>query len=124
MANPPCMSGDGREASMVATMLQTGDGFALCDECIVPWAAGLLSVMTGVDMEPFLLAASAPEGDPGLVELDPPPDPTLAELRAESKQATPVKRGRSSNGSRAAGTASDPGADGPATPASTDSPAA
>lgn len=59
MANPPCMSGDGNQSAMVATMLTTGDSFALCDECIVPWAAGLVEVMTGVEMAPFLLAASA-----------------------------------------------------------------
>ena len=64
MANPACMSQDGREAVFVGTMLQTGDAFTLCDECLVGWSAALLQSMTGVDPTPFLQAISAgtPEG--------------------------------------------------------------
>ena len=56
MAAPPCMSGDGRPAVFVGTLLQTGQAVALCDECLVPWAAALLQGMTGVDATPFIAA--------------------------------------------------------------------
>lgn len=124
MANPPCMSGDGNQASMVATMLQTGDGFALCDECIVPWAAGLLGVMTGLNMEPFLLAASA----------DGVTDDQVAAAEHAVDQGAPeastvptgrrARNGRTSTVSPEAGMDADQDADEPATLTSDVSPAA
>lgn len=63
MAAPQCMSEDGSEAVFVGTMLQTGDSVALCDECLVAWAAALLNVMTGVDPQPFLRAVSTDAED-------------------------------------------------------------
>jgi hypothetical protein len=118
------MSGDGNQASMVATMLQTGDGFALCDECIIPWAAGLLGVMTGVDMEPYLLAVSA-DGvtDDQVAAAEHAVDQGAPEASPTPAKRT-VRRGLGPNGSHAAGTETAP-VDG-TTPTETDvtSPAA
>jgi hypothetical protein len=82
------MSGDGRNAVFVGTMLQTGDSVALCDECLVPWAAAVLHAMTGVDPAPFLAAVSDPPAGDGEASaggtdgaVSPPadePDPTPA----------------------------------------------
>jgi hypothetical protein len=58
MAAPQCMSQDGRTAVFVGTMLETGDGFTLCDECLAAWCAALLSAMTGIDPTPFIAAIS------------------------------------------------------------------
>jgi hypothetical protein len=60
MARPMCMSDDGHQAVIVATMMATGDAFTLCDECMVAWCAGMLNAMTGVDPTPFLVAISDP----------------------------------------------------------------
>lgn len=65
MANPPCMNEDGRPAVLVATLLETGDAVALCDECIVPWAAAMLNALTGLDPTPFLAAISDDPAAPG-----------------------------------------------------------
>ena len=115
MANPRCMSDDGNEAVFVGTMLANGNAVALCDECLVPWAAALLNVMTGVDPAPFINAISegdneSPEGSTngasanpsvGADALDPPPPR--------------VKRGRMLDTSPDPGTDGDP-ADGTAMP--------
>ena len=61
MAAPQCMSGDGQPAVFVGTLLQSGEAVALCDECLVPWAAAMLHAMTGVDPTPFLLAVASDE---------------------------------------------------------------
>lgn len=61
MALPACMSEDGRPATFVGTMLETGEAYALCDECLVFWAAALLQGITGVDATPFIAAMSADE---------------------------------------------------------------
>ena len=102
------MSGDGRLAVFVGTILQTGHAFALCDECLVSWAIGLVNVMTGVDPTPFLAAISddapadsSPAGpvDPGVpddpAEMDPPP-------------STEGNGGRTRARSRGRGTATGP----------------
>lgn len=61
MARPMCMSEDGNQAVFVGTMLETGDGFTLCDECLAMWAIAMTSTMTGVDPTPFIAALSEPE---------------------------------------------------------------
>ncbi len=78
MAMPQCMSDDGNQAVFVGTMLQTGDAVALCDQCIVPWAAALLNVMTGVDPAPFLAAVSEPDPVAGVAEGAPSDEPPPA----------------------------------------------
>jgi len=140
MANPACMSQDGREAVFVGTMLQTGDAFTLCDECLVGWSAALLQSMTGVDPTPFLQAISAgtPEGgddnpgeDPeheigtsdGEPSAPPGSDPSAAAATpaaaAASDPPPPApRRGRTSAASPAAGTETGPPDGG--TPAETD----
>ena len=105
MAMPACMSDDGRPAVFVGTMLQTGDSVALCDECMVPWAAAILNAMTGVDPTPFLAAVSedAPttaEGAP----TDEAPAPAPADTDPEAIAPDP-ETGRGSNG------VADPGTD-------------
>lgn len=138
MAGPACMSGDGNPAVLVATMLATGDAFALCDECLVGWAAALLHTMTGVDPTPFLEAVSEPaehhEPDPVAVasaiaaDEAEVKDSVEAEMLAELDEIAPTlddepdpppangRRGRTSAASPAAGTENGQGADGPATP--------
>lgn len=110
MANPPCMSDDGKPASFIGTFLATGDTVALCDDCMVPWTAAILNAMTGLDPTPFLVAVSddleefvpaaidATEDTGGSDTVDPPP-PSMN-----------GKRGRTSAVSREAGTATDPNA--------------
>lgn len=127
MAGPACMSNDGRMAVFVGTMLETGDSVALCDICLVGWAAALLNVMTGVDPTPFLAAVSEDEpipydvvpgagGEPPDVQphdTDPeaisaPEEPILPDHRTvgETTGRAPRKKpGRMSNGS------ADPGTD-------------
>jgi hypothetical protein len=85
MASPQCMSNDGRTATFVGTMLDTGDGVTLCDECLVMYCAAILQTMTGVDPTPFLQAISDDEpipyeiaGDGG--EGPPPPGPADPDL--------------------------------------------
>jgi hypothetical protein len=84
MAAPQCMSQDGNAAVFIGTFLQTGQPVAVCDECMVPWAAAVLQGMTGVDPAPFLQAISEPdsaesptEDEGGVAEWvengDPPP---------------------------------------------------
>ena len=105
MALPSCMSDDGRQAVFVGTMLQTGDAVALCDECLVMWAAALLQAMTGVDPQPFIAAMS--EADPaGDVTAGAPSDEPPAPAPADTDpDADPPVSGRSQRGSRARGTA-------------------
>jgi hypothetical protein len=105
MANPPCMSQDGNPAVFVGTMLATGDAVALCDECMVPWAAALLNAMTGVDPTPFLVAIS---DDVAVVDfhqedlIAPHPVPTNVE---PDPMASSGNTGRSRRASRGRGTA-------------------
>lgn len=108
MALPACMSDDGRPAVFVGTMLQTGDSVALCDECLVMWAAAVLNTMTGVDPAPFLAAISedvptTAEGAP----TDEPPPPAPADTDSEAVAPDP-EPGLSSNGSAGRGTESAP----------------
>lgn len=108
MAMPACMSDDGRPAVFVGTMLQTGDSVALCDECMVPWAAAILNAMTGVDPTPFLAAVSedvptTAEGAP----TDEPPAPAPADTDPDAEAPDP-ETGRGQNGSADPGTAKDP----------------
>lgn len=109
MAAPPCMSEDGRPAVFVGTMLQTGDAVALCDECLVMWAAALLQAMTGVDPAPFIAAIS--EGDPaGDAAAGAPASEPPAPAPADTDDASdPPGNGRTSAGSAGRGTAGDPG---------------
>lgn len=82
MAGPACMSGDGNQAVFVGTLLQTGDAVALCDECLVPWAAAMLHAMTGVDPAPFIAAVSDDTQAAGAAEgapTDEPPAPAPAD---------------------------------------------
>lgn len=146
MANPPCESNDGNTATFVATMLQTGHGFALCDECLVPWAAALLQAMTGVDPAPFIEAVSEPpqpgEADPEAVrraieadeadvslEAEParpgvPMDTESTSTPVEDPPPPPVRRGRTSQGSADPGTGNGRPDDGGTGPMSDASPAA
>lgn len=78
MANPACMSGDGKEAVFVGTMLQTGDAVALCDECLVAWSAAVLQAMTGVDPAPFIQAISEPAEAPQTKDGAPTDEPPAA----------------------------------------------
>lgn len=124
MANPPCMSDDGQPAVFVGTMLETGDSVALCNDCLVGWAAAVLNVMTGVDPTPYLAAISddappAPSGsdDPGAADnsaaaapSDPPPPPKAS--------------GRIPRALREAGTDADPHDAGPASSSTVEHPAA
>lgn len=124
MANPPCMSDDGKPASFIGTFLATGDTVALCDDCMVPWTAAILNAMTGLDPTPFLVAVSddleefvpaaidATEDTGGSDTVDPPP-PSMN-----------GKRGRTSAVSREAGTAADPAEGPPPTPNDAEAPAA
>lgn len=105
MAAPQCMSEDGRQAVFVGTMLQTGDAVALCDECLVMWAAALLQAMTGVDPQPFIAAMSEtdPAGDATAgAPTDEPPAPAPADT---DDDADPPANGRTSRASRGRGTA-------------------
>lgn len=105
MAAPPCMSDDGNPAVFVGTMLQTGDAVALCDECLVPWAAALLNAMTGVDPTPFLIAISDDAGSELTVE-EVEAVEREAEILVEGDPPKPSGRsGRTSEGSRGRGTA-------------------
>lgn len=111
MAAPQCMSQDGSQAVFVGTMLETGDGFALCENCLPMWAASLLQAMTGVDPEPFIRALSEPDGEIEQAAEVP------AELLAPTVPVEPDppspngKRGRTSAKSPAAGTATAPNAE-------------
>jgi hypothetical protein len=134
MATPMCMSQDGNQAVFVGTMLETGDGFTLCDTCLVAWAAAMLQSMTGVDPTPFLAAISddvpvmedgdfQPAGEPpdeSGAQADPPP-PSEPATGTGIPQAAPKKptgrraqnrSGPTPNGSAAAGTGRDPLPDG------------
>ena len=102
---PACMSDDGRQAVMVATMLQTGDAYALCDECIVPWAAGLLNAMTGVDPTPFLAAVSDDVSGGPVSDDELPPGHMTDEDVHELPPPPPERGGRTSAASPAPGTA-------------------
>lgn len=118
MAPPPCMSSDGRPAVFVGTFLETGDSVALCDECLVPWAAAILAAMTGLDATPFLQAISD-DAPPAPSESDTGGAPETSAAGASSDPPpTPARRGRTLAASREAGTAEDPAAVAP--PASTD----
>lgn len=72
MANPPCMSNDGNAAVFVGTFLENGDSVALCDACMVPWAAAVLEVTTGIDPAPFIRAISEGPEQPEPIEGDTP----------------------------------------------------
>lgn len=123
MANPPCMSDDGNAAVFVGTMLATGDAVALCDECLVGWAAALLNVMTGVDPTPFIQAISDTPPDAPAVEADVPFEPAAATDEGDEAPPMPVRRGRTPRGSPTAGADSDPNPDA-AVPATADAPPA
>lgn len=99
------MSQDGNTATMVATMLTTGDSFALCDECIVPWASALLGAMTGLDMEPILKAASTDEVTDDQV--------AAAEHAVDqgAPEASTVPTGRKARSGRTLTVSPDPGTD-------------
>lgn len=93
MAAPACMSDDGNPAVFVGTFLKTGDSIALCDDCMVPWTAAVLSTMTGVDPAPFIAAVS--EDVPGAAEGAPTDEPP-PEQPADSDQPahpTPIRKG-------------------------------
>ena len=82
------MSEDGQPAVFVGTMLATGDAVALCDACLVAWAAAMLNAMTGVDPEPFLRAISEDEDVPAAAEgapTDQPPPPQPADSDPEAR---------------------------------------
>lgn len=124
MANPPCMSNDGRPAVFLGTFLEGGETVALCDECLVAWSAALLQSMTGVDPTPFLQAISegaveTPEGSD-----TPRPADVSAAPAASDPPPSNAKPGRGRSGSPAAGTDADP--DAPPEPAAStaDTPAA
>lgn len=79
---PDCQSADGNSAVFVGTMLATGDGFTLCDECLAMWAIALASRMTGVDPAPFIHALS--------VDDEPvPTPPTNKAGRSRAKSSAP-----------------------------------
>jgi hypothetical protein len=131
------MSSDGRDAVFVGTILTTGDAVALCDECLVPWAAALLNAMTGVDPAPFIAAVSDQEpvvqADPAAIARAIEEDEASASTQAqegpldgtgprpveEAVLAPPApssaRRGRTSAVSPEAGTGNGRPADGPAT---------
>lgn len=108
MANPPCMSEDGRQAVFVGTMLSSGDAVALCDECMVPWAAAILHAMTGVDPTPFLAAVSEDEQPTGVTEQQAKRIQALAEEGSESAEGPTEPAGPTSAGSPDPGTADAP----------------
>lgn len=107
MAAPPCMSDDGNPAVFVGTMLQTGDAVALCDECLVPWAAAMLAAMTGLDPMPFLQAVSDSEITPEEVAAAEEAGIFAAKEPEDEAPDPHPKSGRGSRASRAAGTATD-----------------
>lgn len=80
MAPPSCMTEDGRPAVFVGTFLQTGDAVAVCDDCLVMFAAALLRDMTGLDPAPFLAAISDDQTDPGAEAPGQVPDVTSGAL--------------------------------------------
>lgn len=102
------MSEDGNVAVFVGTMLQTGDAVALCDQCMVPWAAAVLQSMTGVDPTPFLLAVS--EDQPSVEEVAAAEAEHAEQAAADEEAAARVRKngGRTRAGSREAGTDADP----------------
>lgn len=108
MANPPCMSNDGRPAVFVGTMLETGDAVALCDECLVAWTAALLNVMTGVDPTPFIQAVSEDEPPPLLTPQQEDHIRQSFEDGGEEEGPPPSKSGRTRRASAAHGTADAP----------------
>lgn len=121
MANPPCMNDDGNAAVFVGTFLAEGDSVALCDSCMVPFAAAMLHAMTGVDPTPFLEAVSDDEVTVEQVETAETADTSPAAAEAPDPTATSEPSGRTSDASPAAGTDADPPvdpmpADGTATP--------
>lgn len=79
-------------AKFVGAFLDTGGAVALCDECMVPWSAALLSSMTDMDMTPFFEALqkldeeAAAAGVPTAAEgapTDEPPAPAPADADGE-----------------------------------------
>lgn len=110
MATPMCMSGDGRPATFVGTMLTTGDGFTLCDECLVSWCAALLQATTGLDPAPFIAALSTdsapaePGTDAGAVGTEPDLDPPIGRTKA----GVTVGRSRKQRSSGTAATGGGP----------------
>lgn len=74
---PPCMSQDGEQATVLFTIMSSGDTFALCDGCSVGWTAAYLQSMTGIDPSPFLAAIS---DDGGEGETDDAPDNKIDEV--------------------------------------------
>lgn len=140
------MSGDGRPAVFVGTMLETGDAVALCDICLVGWAAAVLNTMTGVDPEPFLRAVSEPDDVPTAAEgapTDEPPAPAPAdsdpeaasgpeasgateppESSAKGRRRAESASGRTSRESPGPGTDAGPAANGTAAAANKSTPAA
>jgi hypothetical protein len=107
------MSSDGNSAVFVGTMLETGDAVALCDECMVPWAAALLNAMTGVDPTPFLVAISDDIETVELVDVDDVAAPSPADQDLDPPPPRSGRRGRTSAASPAAGTVADLGDDAP-----------
>lgn len=101
MAVPVCQSQDGNAATTLITLLDGSASFALCDGCLVGWAAAALAVMTGIDPAPFITAVSedadaavvdAQEGSAaGWVESGEPP-PTSKTSRSGGR----TRAGRSS----------------------------
>lgn len=114
MAAPQCQSGDGNPAALIGTFLEGGQPVALCNDCLVPWAAALIEGMTGYEMAPVLAAALADDGEePG--EGSGEPAGEEQESPGEPDPPSPNgKHGRSSRKSAGAGTGDDPGGDPPA----------
>lgn len=103
------MSGDGRPAAFIGTMLETGDTVTLCDDCMVLWLAAVLSAVTGVDAAPFIAALSDPSPDSDGVG-SPAPDPEPegpGEPIGVTKGGVTVGRSQRGSGARRTGTASD-----------------
>lgn len=110
MATPMCMSGDGSPATFVGTMLATGDGFTLCDECLVSWCAAMLQATTGLDPAPFIAALStdsaptSPDADRDTPDAEPDLDPPIGRTKA----GVTVGRSRKQRSSGTAATGGGP----------------
>jgi hypothetical protein len=90
MANPPCMSNDGKQAVFIGTFLANGDSVALCEDHLPAFTASVTADMFGVDGQQLMewLQANAGPDEAG-------DESTAAELAAPPAMLDPTSPGAS-----------------------------
>lgn len=106
----PCETGDGNPTVCTLYFPESGQQNRLCLDCLPLYLANALAELTQTPLERIVAAYSAAGLDAEIAELDEATTPDL-DPDLEPDPTPPTKRrGRSSNGSTAAPTATDAGA--------------